>query len=253
MKHILKTSGRPALLFLAILLIWQTACAAFDIPEFLLPSPIQIFAVGWEYRGLIFDHAMQTLFTTVLGFIIAMVVGGLLGIIIGSSRAVYDAAYPVLIAFNAIPKVAIVPLIIIWTGIGTMPAVITAFMISFFPIVVNVATGLASVEPELEDVLRVLGATRTEVLRKVSIRRALPFFFASVKIAVTLAFIGSVVSETIGSNNGIGYLILSASSRFQISLVYASVFAIAAMSVGMYFLCVLAERRFVGWAYRGQK
>ncbi len=244
---------RPLLLAIAIFLVWEVSCRLFGIPEFVLPPPSAILAAGWERHALIADHALQTLYTTVLGFAVAMVVGAALGILIGSSRTVYDAAYPILVAFNAIPKVAVVPLIVIWTGIGTVPAIITAFIISFFPIVVNVATGLASVEPELQDVLRVLGASRWEVIRKVAIHRALPFFFASVKVAVTLAFIGSVVSETIASNNGIGYLILSASSRFQVTLVYAAVLTIAAMSVVMYYLCAIAERHFVGWAYRGQK
>jgi NitT/TauT family transport system permease protein len=191
--------------------------------------------------------------TTLVGFFIAIVVGVLLGVAVGSSSAVYDSLYPILIGFNSIPKVAVVPLIVIWTGIGTLPAIITAFVISFFPIVVNVATGLASVEPEMRDVLRVLGATKYEVLTKVGIPRTLPYLFASLKVAITLAFIGSVVSETIASNYGIGFLMLSASSRFQVALIFSGVIIIAIMSIAMFAICVLAERRMVGWAYRGQQ
>lgn len=196
--------------------------------------------------------ALQTLMTTLIGFAIAIVVGVLLGIAIGSSSGAYDSLYPLLIGFNSIPKVAVVPLIVIWSGIGTVPAIITAFVISFFPIVVNVAAGLASVEPEMKDVLRVLGASRYEVLTKVGIPRSLPYLFASLKVAITLAFIGSVVSETIASNDGIGYLMLSASSRYQVALIFSGVIVIAVMSILMFLVCVAAERHLVGWAFRGQ-
>jgi NitT/TauT family transport system permease protein len=243
---------RPLAVSIVLILVWEGACIAFNIPAFILPRPSVIYAAALQYKTIIAMDAMQTLMTTVIGFAIAVVVGVILGVCVGSSRAVYDALYPILIAFNAIPKVAVVPLIVMWTGIGTLPAIITAFIIAFFPIVVNVATGLASVEPELRDVLRVLGATKFEVLTKVGLHRTLPYLFASLKVAITLAFIGSVVSETIASNNGIGFLILSASSRFQVPLIYAAVLVIAALSVVMYYLCVFAERRMVGWAYRGQ-
>ena len=111
-----------------------------------------------------------------------------------------------MIGFNSIPKVALVPVIVIWFGIGTVPAIITACSIAFFPIAVNIATGLATIEPEMRDVLRSLGATRWEILTKVGIPRSMPYLFASLKIAITLSFIGSVISETIASNKGIGYL-----------------------------------------------
>jgi len=119
-----------------------------------------------------------------------------------------------MIGFNAIPKVAVVPILVLWFGIGFLPAVLTAFLISFFPIVVNVATGLATIEPELEDVLKALGASKLDIMRKVGIPRTLPYFFGSLKIAITLAFVGSVISESIASNYGIGNLMLQAQAQF---------------------------------------
>ncbi|MDZ7712012.1 MAG: ABC transporter permease [Rhodovibrio sp.] len=135
-------------------------------------------------------HAAQTLYATLAGFAIAVVFGVLLGALVGSSRAIYDAVNPLLIGFNSIPKVAVVPILVMWFGIGTVPAILTAFLISFFPIVVNVATGLATLEPELRDVLRSLGATRRDILVKVGFPRALPYFFASLKVAITLGVRG---------------------------------------------------------------
>jgi NitT/TauT family transport system permease protein len=242
---------RPWLVAAALLVLWELACRSLHIPEFVLPPPSRIAQATYEFRDVLALDAFKTLLETVLGFSIAIVVGVLLGVAVGSSSAVYDSLYPLLVGFNSVPKVALVPLIVIWSGIGAVPAIITAFVISFFPIVVNVATGLASVTPEMKDVLRVLGATRYEILVKVSIPNALPYFFASLKVAITLAFIGSVVSETIAANDGIGYLMLAASARYQVALIFAGVIVIAAMSIAMFLICVAVERRLVGWAFRG--
>jgi NitT/TauT family transport system permease protein len=137
-------------------------------------------------------------------------------------------------------------------GIGRPPAVITAFLLSFFPIAVNIATGLATTEPELEDVLRSLGATRFDILSKVGIPRSLPYFFASLKVAITLAFVGAVISETLASNEGIGYLMIQAASQFRTPLMFAGVTVIAAMGVVTYVVFALIESRFTGWATRKQ-
>src|SRR4029434_5744479 len=164
---------------------------------------------------------------------------------------VYKGLYPLLVAFNAIPKVAFVPILVVWFGIGTIPAVLTAFLICFFPIVVNVATGLATLEPELEDVLRSLGATRRDILFKVGLPRSLPYFFASLKVAITLAFVGTVVSETIASNEGIGYLMMSAGSSMKMPLVFAGLIVIGVMAMVMYEFFAIIERRMTAWAHRG--
>ena len=133
-----------------------------------------------------------------------------------------------------------------------MPAIITAFLISFFPILVNVAAGIATVEPELKDVLRALGAPQWMVIQKVGLPRSMPYFFASLKVSITLAFIGAVIAETIASNDGIGYLMLQASSQFRIPLMFAGVFVIAIMGVATYLLFALIERRMTRWAFRGR-
>ena len=157
-----------------------------------------------------------------------------------------------MIAFNAIPKVAVVPILIIWFGIGTIPAILTAFLISFFPIVVNVATGLATTEPELQDVLRALGASKLDIVRKVGIPRSMPYFFGSLKVAITLAFVGSVVSETIGANSGLGQMMLAAQAGFNVELVFAGVMALAILGIALYAITALIEKRFTGWAFRAE-
>jgi NitT/TauT family transport system permease protein len=240
----------PWLVVAGIFLVWELGCVAFDVQEFVLPRPSVVLRVLYETAGPIWYHARHTLFTTVVGFALAVLGGLLLGVVVGSSRLAYKGLYPVLIGFNSIPKVAVVPVLVVWFGVGTVPAILTAFLISFFPIAVNVATGLATLEPELEDVLRSLGARRRDILLKVGLPRSMPYFFASLKVAVTLAFVGSVISETIASNEGIGTLMIQASSSFRIPLVFAGLVVIAVMGVLLYAAFAVLERRWTGWATR---
>ncbi|MEM8664219.1 MAG: ABC transporter permease [Pseudomonadota bacterium] len=242
----------PWLLGGATIIVWQVVCMVFAIKTFVLPAPTDIVASLWKWKGVLAVHAGQTLFTTLVGFVFAVVGGLALGVAVGYSRFLYKALYPILIAFNSVPKVAIVPVLVIWFGIGTVPAVITAFLLSFFPIVVNVAAGLATVEPEMEDVLRSLGASRRKIFQKVGLPRSMPYFFASLKIAITLALVGSVISETIAANAGIGYLMLNASSRFDVPLVFAGLFVVAVLGVGIYAVFAAVETRVTGWATRAQ-
>jgi NitT/TauT family transport system permease protein len=240
----------PWLVVAGTFLLWELFVRAFAIQEFVLPAPSAVFASLWEWHGPILDNAWQTLMTTLLGFGLAILIGGLGGVALGSSAVLYASFYPLLIGFNSVPKVAVIPILIIWFGIGTIPAVITAFLLAFFPILVNVATGIATVEPELRDVLRALGATKRQVIVKVGLPRAMPYFFASLKIAMTVAFVGSIVAETVAANKGIGYLMLVASSRFQVPLAFAGLIVTGVMGVGMYVACAAIERRMTGWATR---
>ena len=240
----------PLLFTIALLVLWEIACRVFSLPATVLPTPINIAKAMVQYWPAIWQNGLQTLMTTLLGFGLAIVFGLALGIGIGWSRLIYGALYPVMIAFNAIPKVAVVPILIIWFGIGTIPAILTAFLISFFPIVVNVATGLATTEPELQDVLRALGASKFDIVRKVGIPRSMPYFFGSLKVAITLAFVGSVVSETIGANSGLGQMMLAAQAGFNVELVFAGVMALAILGIALYAITALIEKRFTGWAFR---
>ena len=247
------TAYSPWLASIGLFLIWELAVRGFDIPEYILPTPSASIAAIWEFRGAIWMHAVQTMLTTLGGFAIAVVFGVVVGAAVGSSQVIYSATNPILIGFNSVPKIAVVPVLVMWFGIGTIPAVLTAFLISFFPIVANVATGLATLEPELRDVLRSLGASRIDVLVKVGFPRSLPYFFTSLKVAVTLAFVGSVMSETVASNVGMGYLMMSASSKFNIPLVFAGLLVIAVMGIAMYGIFSAIEVRSTKWAVRGAR
>ena len=243
----------PWLLLLAVLALWQIVCSAFAVSDFIFPSPARIAAQFIEFKGVIAAHAWRTFWVTMAGFGIAIVVGVLLGFVIGSSRLAYAALYPLMTAFNALPKAAFVPILVVWFGIGIGPAVLTAFLISFFPIMVNIATGLATLEPELEDVLRVLGARRWDVLIKVGLPRSLPYFYGSLKVAITLAFVGTTVSEMTAANEGIGYLLVSAGSSMQMGLAFAGLLVVGAMAMVMYELFSIVEKRTTAWAHRGSQ
>ncbi|MDP3619053.1 MAG: ABC transporter permease [Ramlibacter sp.] len=243
----------PVIVLLAALVLWQVIVAGFGIPEYIFPSPWQIAQQFVEFKGPLFEAAWKTFWVTMLGFGISIVVGVMLGFLIGSSRLAYTALYPLMVGFNAVPKAAIVPILVVWFGIGLGPGILTAFLISFFPITVNIATGLATLEPELEDVLRVLGARRWDVLVKVGLPRSLPYFYASLKVAITLAFVGTVLAEMTAGDSGIGYLMQSASSQQRMPLAFAGLVLISAMAMAMYELFSYVEKHTTGWAHRGSQ
>jgi len=242
----------PAVFTVGLFVAWELVCRALKVPLAILPAPSDVFAALWQYRAPIWDNSFVTLWTTLAGFLLATSFGLALVFVGGWHRAIFDGIYPVLIGFNPIPKVAVVPVLILWFGLGEIPAVLTAFLISFFPIVVNVATGLATTEPELEDVLRALGASKLDIMRKVGLPRALPYFFGSLKVAITLAFVGAVVSETVGANKGIGKLMLDAQAAFQVPIVFAGLLVLAVLGIALYAATAMIEARFTGWAFRGQ-
>ncbi len=252
---ITKTMERwsPLVVLAAVLLIWQFTVMIFRVPEFIFPSPTQIAQQFVEFSGPLLAAAWKTFWVTMLGFAISIVVGVMLGFLIGSSRLAYTALYPLMVAFNAVPKAAVVPILVVWFGIGLGPGVLTAFLISFFPITVNIATGLATLEPELEDVLRVLGAKRWDVLTKVGLPRSMPYFYGSLKIAITLAFVGTVLAEMTAGDSGIGYLMQSAGSQQRMPLAFAGLVTIGAMAMAMYELFSWVEKRTTGWAHRGSQ
>ncbi len=242
----------PTVFTVALFVIWEVVCRTFSVPMTILPAPSVIFSALLHFRDPIIENSWVTLWTTLVGFAMATVFGLLLGIAVGWHKAIYAGIYPLLVGFNSVPKVAVVPVLILWFGLGEVPAILTAFLISFFPVVVNVATGLATTEPELEDVLRALGASKLDIMRKVGVPRSLPYFFGSLKVAITLAFVGAVVAETVGANKGIGKLMLDAQAAFQVQIVFAGLLVLAVLGIILYAGTALIEKRFTGWAFRGQ-
>jgi NitT/TauT family transport system permease protein len=239
-----------AALIIGFFLMWEFLCWAFKVSDLVLPRPSEVVVTLIERRAAIWPHAWQTLFTTLIGFALGVAIGVLLGILIGSSKLAYGVVYPLLVGFSSIPKVAVVPIFVLWFGAGTVPAILTALILCVFPVVVNVATGLATTEPELEDVMRSLRASSLDILTNVGLPRTMPYFFASLKVAITQAFVGTVIAETVASNRGIGNFMLIASSNFDVPLVFAGLLILAVLGVGLYVLFSVVETSVTGWARR---
>ncbi len=228
------------------------------------PNAVSVLEAFLKWRADILFNAQHTLSTTLKGFAISVVAGVGLGLVIGYAAAVYRPLYPLLVAFNGPAKVLVpvlvvwfgirqgaMSLLVVWFGVGTMPAILTAFLISFFPIGVSVATGLATVEPDSQDALRSPGASRRESFLKAGIRRSLPYFLASLKVAVILALVGAVIVETV-VGRGIGFMMLQTIQLLNVSLFYAVLVVFAAMVVALYAIFAIIEKRLTGWAYREQ-
>jgi NitT/TauT family transport system permease protein len=237
-------------LIVGFFLLWEVLCILLNVSDLVLPRPSEIAVTLWTKFPILWPHILQTLYSTLIGFALGVSIGVALGVLVGTSKVAYAVAYPLLVGFSSIPKVAVVPIFVLWFGSGTTPAILTAMVICVFPIVVNIATGLATTEPELEDVLKTLGASKTEILWNVGLPRAMPYFFASLKVAITLSFVGAVLSETVASNRGLGNVMMTASSNFQVSLVFAGLIILAVLGVILYALFSLLERRVTGWATR---
>ncbi|HVI27088.1 ABC transporter permease [Hansschlegelia sp.] len=230
--------------------LWWAVIVLFNVQHYVMPTPIETIVALFQYWRPLATNGLFTLGTTVAGFLIAVVFGMALGILVGSSRLVYCALYPIIVAFNSVPKAALVPILVVWFGLGTVPAILTAFMLSFFPVVANVALAFSTIEPELDDLMRSLGGSRRDMVMKIGIPRSLPYVFASLKIAITLSFVGSVIAEIIGGNSGIGNVMLVASSNFNMPLVFAALVVVGVMGIGMYAVFDFFERRMTSWSVR---
>jgi NitT/TauT family transport system permease protein len=246
----LRAKAASIALIIGFFLLWELACLGFGVSDIVLPRPSQVLYTLYDRWPALMPHAAQTLYTTLVGFAIGVAIGVVLGVLVGSSKLAYDTTYPLLVGFSSTPKVAVVPIFVLWFGAGTVPAILTSIAISIFPVVVNVATGLATTEPELEDVLRTLKAKKLDILWNVGLPRAMPYFFASLKVAVTLAFVGTVLAETVASNRGIGNMMMIASSNFNVPLVFAGLFILATLGISLYVGFSVAEKHFTGWANR---
>jgi NitT/TauT family transport system permease protein len=249
-RQTLRTVVSPILFAALALLIWEIFCGAYKVPRFVLPPPSEIGLMLFKQWGAIWPNALQTLGTTVGGFIIGVSIGFLLGIILGASARFYKTVFPTLIGLNSIPKAALVPLLILWAGLGTLPALITSAIIVIFPVAVVVSTSIATMDQELADVLRSLGASRLVTLTKIGIPQAMPLFLGSLRIAISLSFVGTIVAEAVAANRGLGFMMNRAASDFDEELVFAGVAVLAAIGVSFYLITVYVERHALSWAYR---
>ncbi|MCR9152248.1 MAG: ABC transporter permease [Rhodobacteraceae bacterium] len=248
----LKSAAVPLAAILLFLAFWEFIVWANDWPNYKMASPSDLPPAFWKFRELFLEMSWQTLWRTVAGLGIAVIVGTLLGMAMGFSRVARDALYPLLVGFNAIPKATLVPVIaLIFIGQHDFNTVLMAFLISFFPIAVSVGIGLSTLEPEYRDILRSLGASRVTIFWKIALPKTLPEFFGALKVSVTLAFIGTNLVEIVSPHGrGLGALFKSGETNGDYPLMFAVLIALAALGIVLYYAVVFLEKIFAGWAER---
>jgi NitT/TauT family transport system permease protein len=238
----------PALLIIALLVAWQLVTSLTSLFEpYILPKPSDIVARIVDSPGLLWTNARVTLVETLVGFTIGVVVGVGLAIPITYSRTARNALYPLIVASQAVPKVAIAPLLVVWLGLGITPKLAVVALMVFFPVVVTAAEGFGSVDRNLLDLLRSVNASEWQVFRRVRLPHAMPQLFSGLKIGITLAVVGAVVGEWVGADSGLGYLILHANSLLDTTLLYAALAVLVAMGVVLFILVEVAERLLLPW------
>ena len=228
-------------------IVWELACRVLKIPPYLVPAPSAIGSRLIEKYALFWDHSMVTLYETFAGFALAVTVGVISAAIIVVIPAVRDVLMPLLLIAQLVPKVAIAPILLVWFGYGIAPKIIIAFLVAFFPIVVNVAAGLVAVERELLDLGRSLEASRWQIFWKFRIPTALPNLFSGMKIAITLAVTGAIIAEFVGGDKGLGYLIIIANQELDTPLAFAALLIISVAGILLYGAIEVAERLLIPW------
>jgi NitT/TauT family transport system permease protein len=237
----------PVLALALMTTVWELLIDLLDVPLFVLPAPSVIFRASLEgWRQLPF-HAFITLYETLVGFAVATVIGVGLGILIVSSWLLRNAFYPILLVAQSVPKVAIAPVLLIAIGYGELPKIIIVFLVCFFPIVVSTAAGLEAAPPEILDLARAMSATRIDTFRKIRFPAAIPHVFVGLKLAMTLAVIGAVIGEFVGSDRGLGYLILVSTSQANTGLAFGAIGVLAIMSIVLFYGVEALERVVVPW------
>ena len=233
-------------------IFWELCCRWLKIPPYLVPSPSSIGSRLVEKPHLFWNHGLVTLYETIAGFALAVAVGVISAALIVVIPSVRDILMPLLLIAQLVPKVAIAPILLVWFGYGMAPKIVIAFLVAFFPIVVNVAAGLVAVERELLDLGRSLEASRWQIFWKFRIPTALPDLFSGMKIAVTLAVTGAIISEFVGGDKGLGYLIIIANTELDTPLAFASLLIISVAGIVLYGIVELAERFLIPWGHPTQ-
>jgi NitT/TauT family transport system permease protein len=247
----LRSALYPLLGVAAILAVWQIYVSAFGINRIVLPGPLDILHASVNSWSTLLKETWPTFLESVLGFVIAVVIGIPVAVCVANSRVLNLTLYPILIATQSIPKVAVAPIILVWFGLGLQSKLVIAFLVAFFPIVVDTATGMRATPAGLLELARSLRASSLQIFLKVQFPAALPFIFAGAKVAVTLAVIGAVIGEFIGSLNGLGNLLLTANSQLDSPLAWAALVWLSVLGILLFAAVVVVERIVMPWSDGG--
>ncbi len=243
----------PAAVIALALAAWQAMTALSGLPAFVLPSPARVAQAAWETRDLLTAAALTTLLETGLGLAAALVLGLALAALMDYSALARRALYPLLVASQTVPVLAVAPLLIIWFGFGLLPKVLIVVLVCFFPLAINTADGLASADPDQIALLRAMGARRSQIWRLVRLPAALPAFFSGLRVAVTYSVVGATLGEWVGGSAGLGLYLLRSKNALATDQVFVAILVSALLSIGLFVLVTLIERALLPWYFSTQR
>lgn len=249
-RHVVlaRDAGLPALAVLLLVIVWEVLVRAFGVREFLLPAPSRIAIESWNVAGNLGLHALATLKTVLLGFLLSIVVSLPVALAISSSRAVGSAIYPLLVLTQSIPKVALAPLLVVMLGANEWPRLVVTFLVAFFPLVISISTGLLAVPAELLELGRACKANWRQELLRIRLPYAVPFIFSGLRVAITLCVVGAVVAEFVNADRGLGYLIVTSTAFFKVPLAFGAVAVLSLMGIVLFQVIVIVERWLFPWS-----
>jgi NitT/TauT family transport system permease protein len=229
------------------LAIWQIGVMVYKVPAYLLPPPTDVAQTFVSEFPRLLRHGWVTTYEMLLGYGLAVAIAIPLAIAITSSKRFDEFVMPTMLFFQVIPKVAVAPLFLVWFGVGALPKVLVAFLISFFPIVIDAAVGLRSMSPEMGDLARSMGSTRLQIFLRFRLPTSLPYLFSGLKVAATLAIAGAVVGEFVGADQGLGYLLLVTNSNMETSLMFATLVALTIIGLTFFYIVEFVEALLIPW------
>jgi NitT/TauT family transport system permease protein len=246
-RWITSPAMRPFWLIIVLIVSWDIVIRLFKIPPYLIPPPLQVVNQLVKEWPMLWRESLPTLYATLGGFVLSALVGVPIAMWIAYSRLVESFVYPLLVFSQSVPKVAIAPLFVVWFGFGVIPKVIAAFLLGFFPVIVATVQGFKSVETDVIDLARSMGASPFKIFLTFRLPQALPAIFSGLKVSVTLAVVGAVVGEFVGSNSGLGYVLQKANGTFDLPLMFAALVILSMIGVLLFLAIELIERWVLPW------
>jgi NitT/TauT family transport system permease protein len=237
----------PTVFIAAVIVLWEIVARVTDVPAYILPAPLRIGERLVSSAPILWDNTLATLTAIGVGYVIGVLIGAVLALWMAYSAIVRNTLYPPIIASQAVPKIAIAPLLVLWLGFDIWPKVAVVALMVFFPITITMVEGLRSVDPRLLDLLRSVHAGRAQIFFKVSLPHALPHIFSGLKIGITLAVVGAVVGEWVGADAGLGYLLIIANTRLDATLLFSALVLLVVIGIVLFLAVGALERLIVPW------
>jgi NitT/TauT family transport system permease protein len=243
-----KNIAEPIIFFAVLLVLWEILVEVIKVPSFILPAPRELWFAFLKKLPVLGHHSFITFVEAVGGFGLSLVLGVTFAVAVVYSSHLQNTIYPLIVILYAMPKSAFAPLMVIWVGYGLISKIAIAFLVAFFPIVVNTVVGLKEVEPELLDLARVNRGSEFDIFKKIRLPNSLPYMFAGIKVAIVLSVTGAIVAEFVAANEGLGYLVLQANYSLDTAFAFVILLILALLSLGLFWLVEVVQRKLAPWS-----